>query len=227
MAVYIGLTGPLGSGKGTVAEILKKTATDKGLKVIYRSLSDEVRREVSRQGKKQERSTLKETADKFRLKVGSGAWGKSVAYTIKKETSDLPAGDFLHLLVIIDGIRNPKEVFELRTQFGIRFKLLAVMAPTEIIQGNIQRRKRKDEGEHILMNDEKILELYESEMGASQPIHGHNVTACVELADLPILNNDGSISELEEDVNLLVKQHILPLLQNDNESVQTSIKNYN
>lgn len=224
MAVYIGLTGPLGSGKGTVAEILKKIAVDKGLKVIYHSLSDEVRREVSRQGKTQERSTLKETADKFRLKVGSGAWGRSVAYTIIKETSDLPASEFLRLLVIIDGIRNPKEVSELRSQFWNRFKLLAVMAPTKIIQENIQQRKRKDEGEHILMNNEKILELYEAEMGASQPIHGHNVAACVRMADLPILNNDDTILVLEKKVNLLVEQYILPLIQNDNEAARTSTK---
>lgn len=224
MAIYIGLTGPLGSGKGTVADKLKKTATDRGLKVIYHSLSDEVRREVGRQGKKQDRRTLKEMADKFRLKVGSGAWAKSVAYTIKNETSDFPASDFSHLLVIIDGIRNPKEVFELRSQFGDRFKLLAIMAPTETIQGNIQRRNRKDEGEHVLTNDKKILELYESEMGASQPVHGHNVAACVDLADLPILNNDGTISVLEEKVISFVEHFILPLLQVDDESTETTTK---
>lgn len=210
MTVYLGLTGPLGSGKGTVADILALMAKNKNIRVIYHSLSNEVRREVNYRSREQERGILKEVADHVRSKIGAAAWAMSVVYTIKNEISELSDDELGRLLVIVDGIRNPKEVYELQTQFGSRFFLQAVIAPPEIVQGNIKRRKRKDEGEEIVNNDAKILELHQSEMGAGEPVYGHNVSACVELANLPIINNDGSLSDLEKKAAILLNNYIIP-----------------
>ena len=208
MILCIGLTGSLGSGKGSVAEILSTLARERGLKVAYYSLSDEIRKEVERRGIQLERDALKQTANEFRSKFGNGVWARRVASKIKQE--HLPMED-IQMLIIIDAIRNIGEVHELRMQFGNQFRLLAVTAPRQVIQENLLRRRRYDESKLALLDEGELGKLIETEMGVGEPDFGHNVTACIEAADWPPIHNDGTLTDLERKVILLAEQHILPL----------------
>ena len=162
MILCIGLTGSLGSGKGSVAEILSTLARERGLKVAYYSLSDEIRKEVERRGIQLERDALKQTANEFRSKFGNGVWARMVASKIKEE--HLPIED-TQMLIIIDAIRNIGEVQELRLQFGDQFRLLAVTAPRQVIQENLLRRRRHDESKQALLDEGELGRLIETEMG--------------------------------------------------------------
>jgi dephospho-CoA kinase len=208
MILCVGLTGALGSGKGSVAETLSTLARERGLKVAYYSLSDEIRKEVKRRGIQLERDALKQTANEFRSKFGNGVWARMVASKIKEE--HLPIED-TQMLIIIDAIRNIGEVQELRLQFGNQFRLLAVTAPREVIQENLVRRSRHDESKQALLDEGELKRLIETEMGVGEPDFGHNVAACIEAADWTPLQNDGTLADLAGKVTLLAHQHIFPL----------------
>jgi len=210
MALLVGLTGPPGSGKGAVAEVLAEVAGQHGVRAEYFSLSREIRREVEREDIQLRRDALKSTAHLFRSRLGNGVWALLVASRIEEL---LKASDNANLLVIVDGIRNPGEVHELRTRFGDRFKLLSVVAPPEAIMRNLQHRGRKDEPKSILEDEEALQILIESEMGSGEPGFGHNITACMKMSDWPPIRNDGSLAELEDKVRALAEQHILPALE--------------
>jgi len=208
MILCVGLTGSLGSGKGSVAGTLLTFARERGLKVAYYSLSDEIRKEVERRGIQLERDALKQTANEFRSKFGNGVWARRVASKIKQE--HLPMED-IQMLIIIDAIRNIGEVHELRMQFGNQFRLLAVTAPRQVIQENLLRRRRHDESKLALLDEGELGKLIETEMGVGEPDFGHNVAACIEAADWPPIQNDGTLEDLERKVILLAEQHIFPL----------------
>jgi dephospho-CoA kinase len=209
MRLYIGLTGPLGSGKSSAAEVISSLAGARGIEVAYFSLSDEIRKEVSRQGDQLRRDALKQTAHRFRSRRGNGVWAMVVASKIRERFT---MTEDTKILVFIDAIRNPGEVYELRAHFGDRFKLLGITAPPEIIRENLRRRKRDDESRRILEDEMALQNLIKSEMGAKEPGFGHNVSACLEMADWPPIHNDGSLVEFEKKVRVLAEQHILPLL---------------
>ena len=209
MILCVGLTGSLGSGKGSVAETLSTLAREQGLKVAYYSLSDEIRREVERRGIQLERDALKKTANEFRSKFGNGVWARLVASKIKEE--HLTAIEDTPMLIIIDAIRNIGEVHELRMQFGNQFRLLAVTAPRQVIHENLLRRRRHDESKLALLDEGEVGRLIETEMGVGEPDFGHNVAACIEAADWLPIHNDGTLTDLERKVILLAEQHILPL----------------
>jgi dephospho-CoA kinase len=214
MFLFIGLTGPLGSGKGTVAEILSALASEHGIKVICYSLSDEIRKELERKGIQAERDALRETANIFRSRRGNGVWASLVASRIADRLAVME-DEASEILVIIDAIRNPGEVYELRERFGDRFKLLGVTAPLEIIRENLQRRRRNDESERMLEDVRELQKVIEIEMGAGEPGFGHNVAACMKMTDWPSIHNDGSLAELEGKVRALADQHIFPLFAVD------------
>jgi len=206
MAVFIGLTGPAGAGKGTIADTLSNVAKDRGIKVEKFSLSDEVRKESKREDKPMEREIFKQTANKFRSNFGNGVWARLVISRIEDQ---MLKSDDDRILFIIDSIRNPGEVRELRSRFGDRFKLIGVSAPPKVVSGNLKRRKRSDESEKVLDDEQKLHDLHRTEMGAGEPEYGLNVSACIEMADLPVIYNDGSLADLERKTIELANEFIL------------------
>ena len=89
----------MASGKGEVVKILEEF----GYKYI--SLSDIVRKEVALAGKPVSRSEMQDIGNRLRSEGGPGILGKR----IYEKLSESPGNKW-----IIDGIRNPHEVFELR-----------------------------------------------------------------------------------------------------------------
>jgi dephospho-CoA kinase len=210
MVLLIGLTGPPGSGKGAVANTLTEVVRRYGVEAEYFSLSGEIRREVEREDIQLRRDALKNTAHFFRSRMGNGVWALLSISRIEEYLATL---DNTNVLVIVDGIRNPGEVRELRARFGNQFRLLSIVAPPEAIMRNLQHRGREDEPRNILENEEALQTLIKSEMGSGEPGFGHNIGACMEMSDWSPIQNDGSLTELEDKVRVLVEQYVLPVLE--------------
>jgi dephospho-CoA kinase len=214
MLLAIGLTGPLGSGKGTLADILASLAQERGTTVVHKSLSDQIRKEVARRGSPIERETLRVIANWFRANYGSGALAILAAAEAQQDIDNAVSSPRDHdVLIIFDAIRNPGEVHELRNQFGDRFKLIGIRAPIEVIRKNLHYRKRDDESQQALENEETLQVLVATEMGSGESIFGHNVAECFNMVDYPPIDNDGTLKELKEKAHTLYSQLILPMFE--------------
>ena len=97
--MIIGLTGSMGSGKGEVVKILE------GMGFKYITLSEMVREEARKQKKKEQREILMEVGNGMRKKEGNGVLGKRAIAKMMASGHDN---------WVIDGIRNPAEIDEMR-----------------------------------------------------------------------------------------------------------------
>ena len=119
--MIIGLTGKNGSGKGTAAEYLVKK------KFRYYSLSDELREVLKKKDLAATRENLIEAGKLVRQKEGLGFLANLVLKKCAGEKN-----------VVIDSIRNPGEVRELRKKKG--FVLIAIDAP---VRERFERAKKR------------------------------------------------------------------------------------
>lgn len=175
---HIGLTGMMASGKGEVVKILEN------LGYKYTSLSDIVREEAALTGEAVSRSEMQDIGNNLRKKGGPGILGKRIGEKI----SGSPSGKW-----VIDGIRNPHEVSELRKLNS--FYLIAVLSERDLI---LKRLKERMRGTDIA--DEKLLnERLDREWGINEPDGGQHVGRCVEISDY-FIDNNGSLAELKEKV---------------------------
>jgi dephospho-CoA kinase len=168
--MIIGLTGRIASGKGVIKDFLH----EKGF--CYFTISDVVREEAARRGIPIERSFLQELGNEVRKKEGAGSWMKRL---IKKFQ---PGFDY-----IIDGIRNPGEIDELRNIPG--FYLIAVDAPLEIRFKRLLARAKPSDPKTW----EGFLEIDNRDFGEQDPL-GQQVGKCMETADFKLIND----SDMEE-----------------------------
>lgn len=174
--MIIGLTGPMASGKSTVVNALTK----RGFKHI--TLSSIVREECRKTGLEEIRDNLMATGQKLREEFGAGVLGKK-AY--EKITND--GGENW----IVDGIRNPAEIIELRK--NPHFILIANTAPEDLIISRILSRKRADD----TLNKVSIKQKLKREMGEGEPPEGQQVAKSIELADYEF-KNTMQMNEVEE-----------------------------
>ena len=116
--MIIGITGKNGSGKGEVADLLKKAG------YRYFSLSDAIRIDLEKTGDEITRDTLTLRGNELREKGGSGVLAKKISELIPDQMN-----------AIVDSIRNPEEVkvlkerrdsflIEVRSSEKIRFERL-------------------------------------------------------------------------------------------------------
>jgi len=176
--LYIGLTGRMGSGKGEVAKILKKQD------FTYISLSDIVREEVARRGKEVNRAEMQDIGNSLRNAGGAGVLGKMVREKVTGSNQNK---------WVIDGIRNPAEVEELRKMPG--FTLVAIDSPVESILTRLESRSRQTD----LAGKEELKKRLDREWGIGEPPEGQRVGPCMELADVTIVNRQG-LKELRKAV---------------------------
>ena len=160
--MLIGLTGPMGSGKTTVVDVLKKL----GYQLV--TLSDMVREEARRLGIKEERENLMNVGQSMRRKNGPGVLALQAL-----EKARSAGGDKW----IIDGIRNPAEVEVLKKESD--FVLLANTAPEDMIIERIMSRKRSDD----TFDESSIRHKLRREWGEGETPDGQQVGKCVEMAD--------------------------------------------
>jgi dCMP deaminase len=186
MAHAIGLTGLMGSGKGEIANVLKK----RGYR--YTSLSDIVREEASKHGLPHTREHLQNIGNELRAKGGASAIARLTREAVEKN----PEAQW-----VIDGIRNPGEVRELQRLPD--FHLIGLTAGTDTIVTRLLERKREGGS----FTREQILERLEQEKGTNEPLEGQQVMACLEMVDYLIIN-EGSLEDLGRKL-----EHFLRLLE--------------
>ena len=164
--MIIGLTGRIASGKGETAEYFKK----KGFE--YYTISQMVRETASKLEIPMMRESLQDVGDLIRKYEGLGGWVKRI---IKK--IDLTKN------YIIDGIRNPGEIEELK-KFR-NFYLISVDAPIIIRYERVLKRNK--------LTDPKTWKLFvkvdERDFGEREINTGQQVGKCMSLADFHLVND--------------------------------------
>ncbi len=177
MKKVFGLVGPIASGKGTVAGIL----TDLGFSSY--SLSDRVREEVKKRGLELTRENQQLTGNALREEFGSDILAKRTAEIIDNNPSEN---------IVIDAIRNPKEIEFLKEKYGIKIIALKV---------NQERRyellkQRGNQWDTLSWEEFKLLDDREL---AQTGKHKQQVNETVKMADI-VIENDGTIEELKEKI---------------------------
>ena len=169
--MIIGLTGRIASGKGEVAEFLKK----KGFE--YYTISQKIRETAAKINLPIKRESLQDFGNLIRKYEGNGAWIKRIIAGM-----DL-SGNF-----IIDGIRNPGEIEELKKTGN--FILISVDAPLEIrYRRALSRNKESDPKEW-----NEFVKIDSRDFGEENS-EGQQVAKCMEMADFHLMN-DSAIEEL-------------------------------
>ncbi|OVE74606.1 hypothetical protein BVX95_01815 [archaeon D22] len=176
--MIIGLTGIIGSGKGTVADILVK---DYGF--IYTSLSDVIREEIRNNGEEVTRETLTKTAKRLR---GFGGPSIFAEMLIKKLN---PSKNY-----IVDSFRHPEEVIILK-EFYEKFVLVNVSAPLEVCLERIKSRNRE--------NDPKTIDELKAQLDKENNDNNQRLDDTINVADFEIINDKG-LDELKTEIKILV-----------------------
>jgi dCMP deaminase len=164
--MIIGMTGTKASGKGIVTEILK----EKGF--FYTSTSDQVRKEAAARGMATYTiADLQNIGNEIREKFGSEE-------LIKRCLKESEGKDN----IVIDGIRNPGEIKEIKKVGGI---MIAVDAAVELRFERLLSRKRE--------SDPKTLEAFKQmearDRGNKESETGQQVDKCMEMSDHLIIND--------------------------------------
>lgn len=179
--MIIGLTGPICAGKDEVAKILVSLGFERF------SLSDEIRAEMRAKGIILTRDSIQEYGDRVRRREGAGAWTRRIV-------SQLVPGKHY----VIDSIRNPGEVEELRQLEG--FFLVKVDAPTKMRFARMVKRDREQDPKSFA--DFQRIEL--KDLGVGQEAYGQQNAQCFALADY-VITNEGTIEKLRENVIALIQ----------------------
>ncbi|OGF65409.1 hypothetical protein A2Z53_01795 [Candidatus Giovannonibacteria bacterium RIFCSPHIGHO2_02_42_15] len=174
--IGIGITGTIGSGKGTVVEFLKK----KGFK--HYSARTFIQEEVKKRGLSMNLENVTKTANDIRKKFGRAHIFEELLKTAEKE-----GGNF-----VIESLRNLGEIAALRKREN--FYVFAVDANLE---DRYERLKLRNSDLDDL-SFEKFKEIEEGQMNSSNP-HNQNLSECMKSADY-LFTNNGTREELEDQV---------------------------
>ncbi len=180
----IGLTGRMASGKGEAVRLLIHL----GLRPI--SLSDIVRREAAKTGLAINRKQMQDIGNRLRREGGLGILGKIVRELIEA-SEPMPW--------VIDGIRNPAEVVELRKMPG--FILIGIESNEEIILARMRQRGRSTD----MAGEAELRAALAREWGHGEPEGGQQVGPTMAMADFVITNN-GSLPELEIGLDAVLRK---------------------
>ena len=176
--MILGLVGKYGSGKDSAADILKEY----GFK--HYSLSDEIRRELKKNGIRETREALIAMGNMLRKNQGNGVLAKRALMTLSKEK-----------YATITSIRNLGEVKELRKHN--KFKLLFIDAPQQMRYERVKDRFRQGD-----VNDfEQFKKLEEKESKGKG--NEQQLDKVIEQADM-VLNNDKDLAELKSKIKKLL-----------------------
>lgn len=179
--IHIGLTGAMASGKGEAVAVLEQL----GFK--YVSLSDIVREQAAQLQGSVDRAAMQKIGNELRRRGGAGVLGGMIRELINSATEKK---------WVIDGIRNPAEVNELRLLPS--FFLIGVAADREVILARMRSRSRPGDP----FDEVAACLVLVREWGQDQPEDGQQVGRCLEMADFIISNND-SLEEFRAAVRRL------------------------
>jgi len=187
--LIIGLTGRFGAGCTTTSNFFVK---NKGLKCKSYSFSaflkDKAKKDIANFDKKSQeerRKILQDLGDKLRK--------ERLSALVDPIIKDIKENNVTN--AVIECIRNPGEVKELRNVFGNRFFLLAIDSETET------RWKRVEKMYNGNRDSFDVNDLRDA--GESQPSYGQNVKKCIELADI-LINSEENFYNEDETKNEIV-----------------------
>ena len=181
-SIVFGLTGKNASGKGTVAEILKKK------NFTYHSLSDSLRDELKSLKKEETRENLIDIGNELREKGGPGVLADKLMPKLNSENNH-----------IVDSIRNPLEVISLRKETPLRrFFLISIDADSRLRYDRLCSRGRIGDTDSW----EKFVEQEKKEDNNDDP-NKQQLSKTMEMADYNI-DNSGTLEELEAQVNRII-----------------------
>lgn len=185
--ITIGITGTLGSGKGTAVKYLVEKYG-----FTHYSSTEFISKEVARRGLPDNRSSMHEVGNSLRGQYGPGHIVEQLyeQATIRNNNA------------VIESIRAIGEVTSLRSK-SESFYLLAVDAEPKIRYERIRGRKSSKDN----VSFEKFLSDEQREMNDQDP-SGMNISACMKLADWLIYNN-GDVEALHAAVDKVIQ----PLLK--------------
>ncbi len=169
--MIIGLTGRNAGGKGTVAAFFQENG------FAYTSLSDAIRTYLAQQGLQPTRDQMIATGRQLRQEGGPGVLAAKTLETIA------PGAD-----CIVDSVRNPAEVTELRKRPD--FILLDVQAGERTRYQRLRERARA--GDAVTFEEFQRQELAELQSGDTA---AQQLLATADLADI-VVPNDGDIGDL-------------------------------
>jgi len=172
-SIIIGFTGALGSGSTFLAEGLAKFHSYQCLR-----LSKIIRSKAAEKGLEPTPSTLQDLGDQLRRENGNHflVWSALWEEEERRRREDLPGRAHL----VIDGIRNTKEVDFLR-QFP-NFYLVSVQAESE------KRRKRMIESGKC--KDEDEFNRADKRDEEEREPYGQKVKKCNYLSDINLINEE-------------------------------------
>lgn len=178
--MIIGLTGKNGSGKGEVAEFLKKCG------YAYHSLSDEIRVAMKAQSVDITRENMIVFANKMRSEKGPSYFAEKVLSKLDPDKN-----------YIVDSIRNPFEVESLRKRDD--FFLVCVDAESQIRFERLKSRNRESDPTTY----EHFIKVEAKEAGSNDP-STQQLNRTIELADAQVENNT-TVEELHEQVRHVLR----------------------
>lgn len=184
LPIYLGLVGPIASGKGVLADHLQNLGFE------YISLSDQVRVELSTRGMEINRENLMNVGDEMRKLYGNGYWADRAMATVADPSHN----------IIFDSIRNPGEIMQFRCI--PKFKIIGVDAPIEKrLYWYLERAKQRGE-DNPDMN--AFIQVSIRDRGINQEKYGQQVGECLKMADV-VFQNAGKKEEIVNELNKYLK----------------------
>ena len=180
--LIICLTGMPGSGKSTVANLLK----EKNFHVII--MGDIIREKALEKKLELNDENLGKLMKNLRSEYGNGIVAKLILHKIKKLDDDIN-------FVVIDGIRSYEEFNILKDLDFV--KLLAIHASSNTRYNHIKLRDRSDSPssyEKFLQRDKRELEI--------------GISEAIALSDEVISNNALTITEFRNNVEKIISKWI-------------------
>src|SRR5262245_44440251 len=182
--MIIGVAGRNGAGKGEVIGYLKTRS------FYALSLSDVIREDLRHQGRDETRERMIEAGNAIRAEHGPGGLAALLAGQLLSDRN-----------YVIDSVRHPAEVEVLRARAS-RFQLWWVDADEGVRLARMHARGRGGDPQTV----EQLRELEGRELGGGDPA-AQQLLAVQELADAT-LRNDGTIAELQAQVQVLLERSL-------------------
>jgi dephospho-CoA kinase len=177
----IGLSGTNGSGKDSVAEILREKYG-----YYFISVTELLRNEAKKRGLAVERENLRMISAEWRRESGLGVLIDKAVATYKEQ-----GGDSKYAGLVVSSLRNPGENDSVHEFKG---KVVWIDADPKIRYDRIFSRQRTDE-------DNKTYEEFLNEEKAEMQHSGDEATLSLlgvkEKSDIILVNEGSEISELE------------------------------